>query len=75
MEIPATSSLLPTPKEIEICLQALEMLPSHLAVVVPTLRLALYSNNYAGVLYKMLVYCIICWSKLLYNAGLYNMLG
>ena len=49
MEIPATSSLLPTPKEIEKCLQALEMLPSHLAVVVPTLRLALYSNNYAGI--------------------------
>ena len=39
---------LPTPREIDSCLQALEMLPSHLAVVVPTLRRALYSNSYVG---------------------------
>ena len=44
----SSSPSLPSNVELEQCLQALEMLPPHLAVVVPTLRRALYSNSYAG---------------------------
>ena len=46
---PKVSDPLPSVEKIEKCLKALSMMPSHLAVVVPTLRRAIYSNDYAGV--------------------------
>lgn len=46
---PQHQNNMPTPKQIEDCLQALESLPSHLATIIPTLRRAIYSDNYAGI--------------------------
>ena len=39
----------PSVDKIEQCLRALSMMPHHLAVVVPTLRKAIYSDAYAGI--------------------------
>ena len=46
----SASAYMPTPKQIEECLQALEALPSHLSIVIPTLRRAIYSDGYVGVI-------------------------
>ena len=43
------SSTQPSVDKIEQCLRALSMMPHHLAVVVPTLRRAIYSETYAGI--------------------------